>query len=60
MKEKNIKEEPLQWYLDLRKYGYGNTAGMGCGIERLISFISGTNNIRDCIQFPRFPGSIFA
>jgi len=60
MKEKNINEESLQWYLDLRKYGYGSTAGMGCGIERLISFISGTNNIRDCIQFPRFPNSIFA
>ncbi len=60
MKDKNIKEEPLQWYIDLRRFGYGNTAGMGCGIERLISFISGTTNIRDCIQFPRFPGSIFA
>ena len=35
----------------LKKYGYGNTSEMQCGIERLISFISGTNNIRDCIQF---------
>jgi len=60
MEEKKIKIQPLQWYIDLRKYGYSNSAGMGCGIERLISFISGTHNIRDCIQFPRFPGSIFA
>lgn len=45
----------LTWYFDLRKYGYAPSSGFGLGLERLIMFISGTENIRDTIAFPRFP-----
>jgi asparaginyl-tRNA synthetase len=44
----------LGWYLDLRKYGYAPSGGFGLGLERLIMFISGTENIRDTIAFPRY------
>ncbi|KLL04417.1 MAG: asparaginyl-tRNA synthetase, partial [Mycoplasmataceae bacterium RV_VA103A] len=43
---------------DLRKYGYAPSGGFGLGLERLIMFISGTENIRDTIAFPRFPGKL--
>ncbi|KAG0632723.1 asparagine--tRNA ligase [Tuber brumale] len=45
----------LRWYLDLRRYGYASSGGFGLGLERLIMFISGTENIRDVIAFPRYP-----
>ncbi|MDR1670361.1 MAG: asparagine--tRNA ligase [Spiroplasmataceae bacterium] len=45
----------LSWYLDLRRYGYVPSGGFGLGLERLIMFISGTDNIRDTISFPRYP-----
>lgn len=44
----------LGWYFDLRKYGYAPSGGFGLGLERLIMFISGTENIRDTIAFPRY------
>lgn len=49
---------PLQWYLDLRKYGYYMSSGFGLGFERLIMFFTGINNIRDVIPFPRTHGQI--
>ena len=48
----------LSWYFDLRKTGYAPSGGFGLGLERLIMFISGTENIRDTIAFPRFPGKL--
>ena len=45
----------LAWYFDLRKCGYASSGGFGLGLERLIMFISGTENIRDTIAFPCFP-----
>ena len=50
-----IKKEELWWYLDLRKYGTVKHSGFGLGLERLILFITGMNNIRDVIPFPRTP-----
>ncbi len=47
----------LSWYRDLRKYGTVPHAGFGLGFERLISYITGMDNIRDCIPFPRTPGN---
>ena len=44
------------WYLDLRKYGSVPHSGFGVGIERLIMFITGIENIKDAIPFPRYPG----
>ncbi len=53
-----IASEDLQWYFDLRKFGYAPSAGFGLGLERLIMLITGVNNIRDVIPFPRTPGNL--
>jgi asparaginyl-tRNA synthetase len=50
-------KETLWWYRDLRRYGTVPHAGFGLGFERLITYISGMENIRDTIPFPRTPGS---
>ena len=55
IKELNIDNKELWWYLDLRKYGSVKHSGFGLGLERLILFITGMNNIRDVIPFPRTP-----
>ena len=47
----------LTWYLDTRKYGSCPHAGFGLGFERLILFVTGMQNIRDVIPFPRTPGN---
>ncbi|GAA6140141.1 asparagine--tRNA ligase [Arenicella sp. 4NH20-0111] len=47
----------LWWYRDLRKYGTVPHAGFGLGFERLINYVTGMENIRDAIPFPRTPGS---
>ncbi|WP_101758355.1 asparagine--tRNA ligase [Oceanicoccus sp. KOV_DT_Chl] len=47
----------LWWYRDLRRYGSVPHAGFGLGFERLISYVTGMENIRDVIPFPRTPGS---
>ncbi len=52
-KNKNIDYSNLQWYLDLRRYGFYKSAGFGLGFERLIMYLTGMNNIRDVIPFPR-------
>ena len=57
MKEMNIPEQDLWWYLELRKFGTVPHSGFGLGFERLIQFITGMNNIRDVIPFPRTPGN---
>ena len=46
------------WYLELRKYGSVPHAGFGLGFERLVQFVTGMENIRDVIPFPRYPGHI--
>ena len=53
MKECGLRQEDYQFYLDLRKYGSTRHAGFGLGFERLIMYITGMNNIRDVIPFPR-------
>ena len=55
MKEFNIPEEEMWWYLDTRKFGTCKHAGFGLGFERLILFITGMTNVRDVIPFPRTP-----
>lgn len=57
MQEMDIPEEEMSWYLDTRKFGTCPHAGFGLGFERLILFVTGMNNIRDVIPFPRYPGS---
>lgn len=55
IKEMNIHEESLWWYLETRKFGTCPHAGFGLGFERLVLFVTGMNNIRDVIPFPRTP-----
>ena len=55
IEELDIDDKELWWYLDLRKYGTVKHSGFGLGLERLILFITGMNNIRDEIPFPRTP-----
>jgi asparaginyl-tRNA synthetase len=47
----------LDWYRDLRRYGSVPHAGFGLGFERLLCYVTGLDNIRDAIPFPRVPGS---
>jgi asparaginyl-tRNA synthetase len=55
--EMGLDPKAVWWYLDLRRYGTVPHAGFGLGFERLILFITGLQNIRDVIPFPRFPGN---
>lgn len=57
MKEKGVSPEELSWYVNLRKYGGVKHSGMGMGFERLLIYITGVENIRDVIPFPRTPNS---
>ncbi|MGC7162169.1 asparagine--tRNA ligase [Metamycoplasma hominis] len=56
--ELKITQETLQWYLDLRRFGYAQSSGFGLGFERLVMYVTGTSNIRDVIPFPRVASSI--
>ena len=54
--DSTMKEE-LWWYRDLRRYGTVPHAGFGLGFERLLNYVTGMDNIRDAIPYPRTPGS---
>ncbi len=56
MDECRLNKEHYQWYRDLRRYGTVPHAGFGLGLERLVSYVTGVNNVRDVIPFPRTPG----
>lgn len=56
MDEYNLNKDIYQWYRDLRRYGSVPHSGFGLGFERLISYVTGLNNVRDVIPFPRTPG----
>lgn len=55
MKELNMNLDEYWWYLDLRKYGSVEHAGFGLGFERAIMYLTGMQNIRDVLPFPRTP-----
>ncbi|MEL7431617.1 MAG: asparagine--tRNA ligase [Chlamydiota bacterium] len=56
MRNKGLNPAEYWWYIDLRKYGSCPHSGFGVGFERLIQMITGLENIRDVIPFPRYPG----
>ena len=57
MKELNMPEEGMEWYLNLRKFGGCYHSGFGMGFERLLIYLTGVDNIRDVIPYPRTPGN---
>ena len=57
MDELGMEKEGLDWYLNLRKYGGCVHSGFGMGFERLLIYLTGVENIRDVIPFPRTPGN---
>ena len=57
MRELGLKPEDYSWYLDLRKYGANKHAGFGLGFERAVMYITGMQNIRDVLPFPRTVGT---
>jgi asparaginyl-tRNA synthetase len=57
MKEMNVQYEPVEWFCNLRKFGGCYHSGFGMGFERLLIYLTGVENIRDVIPFPRTPGN---
>jgi asparaginyl-tRNA synthetase len=57
MQEQALNTADYWWYLDLRRYGTVPHSGFGLGLERMVQFVTGMQNIRDVIPFPRTPGN---
>ncbi|HHX79291.1 MAG TPA: asparagine--tRNA ligase [Acholeplasmataceae bacterium] len=57
MEEMNVPLEGMEWYVNLRKYGGNKHAGFGLGFERLVMYVTGVENIRDVIPYPRTPNN---
>mgnify|MGYP001267713661 CR=1 FL=1 len=57
MRQVEIDPESLDWYLDIRRWGSCPHAGFGLGFERFLMYVTGMENIRDVIPFPRTPGN---
>jgi asparaginyl-tRNA synthetase len=55
--EMELREADYQWYLDLRRFGGAPHAGFGLGFERAVMYLTGMENIRDVIPYPRTPNS---
>ncbi|CAM2791504.1 asparagine--tRNA ligase [Fructilactobacillus fructivorans] len=58
MDEFHLSKDEYEWYLELRKYGGTKHSGFGIGFERLLMYVTGMDNIRDVIPYPRTQGSI--
>jgi asparaginyl-tRNA synthetase len=55
----HLPREPLEWYLDLRRYGSVPHGGFGLGIERLLAWLCGLHHVRETIPFPRLIDRIY-
>lgn len=58
MDESHMNKEILEWYSDLRRFGGCKHAGFGVGFERLVMYLTGMQNIRDVLPFPRTPKNL--
>ena len=58
IKKHGVDRSQIEWYLNLRKFGGVYHSGFGMGFERLIMYLTGIENIRDAIPFPRTPGNL--
>jgi asparaginyl-tRNA synthetase len=59
IEEHGLSREPLEWYLDLRRYGSVPHAGFGLGIERTVAWIAGIHHVRETIAFPRLMDRLY-
>ncbi len=59
IKDKQMDYETYKWYLELRKWGSAPHSGFGLGLERMLMYLTGIENIRDVIPFPRTKGQIY-
>ncbi len=57
MEELGMEKESMEWYLNLRRFGGCVHSGFGMGFERLLIYLTGVENIRDVIPYPRTPGN---
>lgn len=57
LEEMGLSKEDYSWYRDLRRYGSVPHSGFGLGFERLVAYVTGVQNVRDVIPFPRTPGN---
>ncbi len=57
LKEMNLDPQDYSWYRDLRRYGTVPHSGFGLGFERMLAYVTGVQNVRDLIPFPRTPGN---
>lgn len=57
LNEMGLNQEDYSWYRDLRRYGTVPHSGFGLGFERLVAYVTGMQNVRDVIPFPRTPGN---
>jgi asparaginyl-tRNA synthetase len=59
IREHNLPPEAFTWYVDLRKYGSVPHSGFGLGVERLVTWITGTQHIRETIPYPRMLNRVY-
>jgi asparaginyl-tRNA synthetase len=59
IREHHLPQEPLEWYLDLRRYGSVPHSGFGLGLERLVAWVCGLRHVRETIPFPRLLDRIY-
>ena len=57
--EAGLERDPLEWYLDLRRYGSVPHAGFGIGIERTVAWMAGVHHVREAIAFPRLMDRLY-
>lgn len=58
LKEQGLKEEEYSEYIDMRRYGHGQTSGMGLGVDRMLTWLLGLHSIREVVTYPRYPGRL--
>lgn len=58
LEEQGLKEKDYVEYIDLRRYGFAQTSGMGLGVDRVLTWLLGTHSIRDVVTYPRVPGRL--
>ena len=58
MNELGMSQSGMEWYINLRRFGGCTHSGFGMGFERLLIYLTGVDNIRDVIPYPRTPGNL--